>query len=68
MQDLGANQRLLLGTKVVLISVASALPAIKLRMILNPTYDTVSGGQQIVDRQQFFFNKIFCLDHEINVA
>ena len=47
MQDLGANQRLLLRTKVVLISVASALPATKLRMILNPTYDTVKAEQKM---------------------
>lgn len=50
MQDLGANQRLLLGPKVVLISVASALPATKLRMILNPTYDTGEDGPQNADR------------------
>ena len=50
MQDLGANQRLLFGTKVVLISVASALPATKLRMILNPTYDTGEDGPQNADR------------------
>ena len=59
--DLGHNQIILLGAKVVLSSIAAAWSASWLAMLQTPSYNPSEDSQQKPEQLNIFFNQIFSL-------
>ena len=59
---------ILLGTKVVLISIAAAWSASRLTTIQTPSYGPSEDSRQKPDQRNILFNPIFSLKCEVGVA